>query len=134
MSQANVDKARASLEGWNRGDADAWLESAHPEVEWSSAVARQVEGPDHVYRGHAEMRRFWDEWHSVWDMTIEITGTRDVGDDVVLIGSTRIRGEASGVDLERPYAWVFEFDQGLVRKARAYFDPRDALEAVGLSE
>ena len=126
-----MNKARASLEGWNRGDADAWLEWAHPDVEWSSAVARQVEGPDHDYRGHAEMRRFWDEWHSVWDMTIEITDTRDAGDKVVLDPARRGSGGVERVDLERAYAWVFEFDGAYVRTARATFGPAGRARSRG---
>jgi hypothetical protein len=30
MSIENVDAVRRCLDGWNRGDVDAWLESAHP--------------------------------------------------------------------------------------------------------
>ena len=85
-------------------------------------------------RGTAEMRRFWDEWHAVWDMTIDITETRDLGDTVVALGRMRTRGEASGVNLESPVGYVFEFDGPLARRVRAYRDEAEALEAVGLSE
>jgi ketosteroid isomerase-like protein len=50
MSQKNVEVVRRAVDGWNRGDIDAWMESAHPDVEWSSAVARQVEGAQTVWR------------------------------------------------------------------------------------
>jgi hypothetical protein len=44
----------------------------------------------------------------------------------------RLEGDATvGMDLERPVASVFDFDGGLARKARAYLDPQEALEAVG---
>jgi ketosteroid isomerase-like protein len=134
MSQENVETVRRSLDGWNRGDVDAWLQSAHPEIEWFSEVARRMEGSETVYRGPAEMRRFWDEWHSIWALTIEVFEIRDLGETVVVLGRIRTRGEASGVDLEQPVAYVFEFDGGLARKIRAYLDPQQALEAVGLSE
>jgi ketosteroid isomerase-like protein len=122
------------LDGWNRGDVEAWLQSAHPEIEWSSEIVRRVEGFETVYRGPAEMRRYWDEWHSVWEVMIDVSEIRDLGDTVVAFASIRARGEASGIDLERPVAYVFEFDGGLARKVRAYLDPHQALEAVGLSE
>jgi ketosteroid isomerase-like protein len=98
MSLENVETVRRSLDGWNRGDVDAWLESAHPEIEWLSEVVRQLEGSERVYRGPAEMRQFWD-----------------------------------GINLERPVAYVFEFEAGLARRVRAYLDPQQALEAVGLA-
>jgi ketosteroid isomerase-like protein len=134
MSQENVETVRRSLDGWNRGDVEAWLQSAHPEIEWSSEIVRRVEGSETVYRGAAEMRRYWDEWHSVWEVMIDVFEIRDLGDTVVALASIRTRGEASGIGLERPVAYVFEFDGGLARKVRAYLDPHQALEAVGLSE
>jgi ketosteroid isomerase-like protein len=134
MSQANVDAVRRSLDGWNRGDVDAWLEAAHPEIEWSSEVLKRVEGAETVRRGPAELRRFWDEWHSVWNFTIDVSEIRDLGDSVVALARFRTRGKGSGIDLEGPVAYVFEFDGGLARKVRAYLDPSQALQAVGLSE
>jgi ketosteroid isomerase-like protein len=134
MSQENVEVVKAGFDAWNRGDVDAWLGSGHPEIEWSSEVARRLQGAETVYRGRQEMRRFWDEWHSVWNLTIEIAEYRDFGDTVVAIGQMRVHGRASEIDIEQPVAYVGEFEQGLVRKLRAYLDPTRALEAVGLSE
>jgi hypothetical protein len=51
---------------------------------------------------------------------------------VVALGHVRMRAEASGINLERPLAYVFEFEEGLARTARAYLDPQQALRAVGL--
>jgi ketosteroid isomerase-like protein len=132
MSQENVEKVRASLDAWNRGDVDAWLGPAHPEIEWVSQIVQSIEGSATVYRGHAEMRRFWDEWQTLWDVAIEVTETFDLGDTVLALANVRAHGEASGIDLERPIAYVFEFEDGLARRARAYFDQQEALSAVGL--
>ena len=132
MSQENVERVRRSVDGWNRGDLDAWLESAHPEIEWSSEVGRRIEGADTVYRGRAGMQRFWEEFHSIWELTIELSETRDLGETVVALGQIRARGVVSGIDLEQPIAYVFEFEGGLARKVRAYFNPQEALEAAGL--
>ena len=134
MSQENVDRAQRTFEAWNRGDVDALLELAHPEIEWSSAIARQLQGSETVYRGRLGLRQFWDEWHSVWDLVIEISEYRDLGDTVVALGRMRAHGKASAIDIEQPVAYVGQFEGGLVRKLRAYLDPAEALEAVGLSE
>jgi ketosteroid isomerase-like protein len=132
MSRENVDAARRSLDGWNRGDVDAWLEPAHPDIEFFSEIARRIEGAEAVFQGPAELRRFWDEWHSVWDLTIDVSEVRDLGNTVLVLGRIRTRGEASGIALEGPVAYVFEFDEGLARRVRAYLDPQQAIEAVGL--
>jgi ketosteroid isomerase-like protein len=134
MSQENVDAAQRTFEAWNRGDVDAWLESSHPDIEWFSAIAGQLEGAETVHRGHAQMRQFWDEWHSIWDLTIEISEFRDLGDTVVALGRMRAHGKASGIELDAPVAYVAEYEGGLARKVRAYLDTAQALEAVGLSE
>ena len=132
MSAENADAARRSFDGWNRGDVDAWLELAHPEVEFYSEVAARMEGAETVSRGLDELRRFWDDWHAVWNLKIEVAEARDLGDTVLILGRIRARGEGSGVDLEQPVAYVFEFEDGLARRVRAYLDPQQALEAVGL--
>jgi ketosteroid isomerase-like protein len=133
MSRENVEAVRANMDAWNRGDVDAWVQASHPDVEWSSQVARRLEGPETVYRGKAGLRRYWAEWHAVWDLTIEITELRDLGDTVLAIGRVRTHGEASGVDLDQEVAYVYEFEGGLARKIRSYFDLQEALAAVGLA-
>ncbi len=133
MSAENVDAVRRCLDGWNRGDVDAWLESAHPDVEFYSEIARRMQGAETVSRGVAELRRFWDDWHSVWNLKIEVAEIRDLGDNVVVLGRMQARGEASGVNLEQPVAYVYEFEGGLARRVRAYLDPQLALEAVAHS-
>ena len=132
MSQEYVDAVRRGLEGWNRGDFDACVEMAHPEIEWVSEVSRLVEGSGTVYRGVEGMRRYWDEWHSVWDVTIGVREIRDLGDIVLAFAQVQTRGGASGVDLERPVALLFEFEDGLARRVCSYLEPEKALEAVGL--
>jgi ketosteroid isomerase-like protein len=133
MSQYNVERVRRSLDGWNRGDLEAWLQPSHPEIEFYSEILKRVEGPETAVRGTAELRDFWMEWHSVWNLTIDVSDIRDLGETVVVLGRIRTRGKASGIDLAGPVAYVFEFEGGLARRVRAYLDQRRALEAVGLA-
>jgi ketosteroid isomerase-like protein len=130
VSQRNVDAVRACLDAWNRRDVDAWLKDAHADIEWVSAVTQSMEGTDRVYRGMGEMRGFWHEWHSVWDMAIHIEELRDLGDTVLAEGRLGVRGDASGIGLEQPIAYVFEFEDGLARRVHSYFDPQQAREAA----
>jgi ketosteroid isomerase-like protein len=134
MSQENVEIIKGMIDGWNRGDFDAWVGLSHPEVEWSSGIARQIEGGDAVYRGRDEVRQFWDEWHAIWDAEIDLTEARDLGETVLALAVIRTRGRSSGVENERSIGYVFEFQDGLVRRARSFLSGAEALEAVGLSE
>jgi ketosteroid isomerase-like protein len=133
VSQENVQLARRHIDAWNRGDLDAWVELFHPNCEYISELIGRMEGSDNVFRGREGVRRFWDEWHSVWDITVEVSEIRDLGDTVLTIGRNRARGSASGVNLDVPMAYVAEVEGGLTRRLRAYHDPVEALEAVGLS-
>jgi ketosteroid isomerase-like protein len=57
MSKENVDAVRQLIDGWNRGDVDAWLQPVHPDGEWSSAILRQVEGAEAAsYQGEPRCR------------------------------------------------------------------------------
>jgi ketosteroid isomerase-like protein len=134
MSQENVEIVQRLFEAWNRGDRGGWLARSHPEIEWSSAVLRQVEGRDAIARGRAEMEAFWDEWHALWNLTIEASEVRDLGDTVLVLAGMRTEGKASGAAVDRSIGYVFEFEDGLIRRANAYLSPAEALEAVGLRE
>jgi ketosteroid isomerase-like protein len=134
MANEHIEVVLRNLDAWHRGDLGAWLAVAHPEVAWYSEVARQVEGSEVVYRGHDGLRRYWDEWRAVWDVEVEVEETRDLGDKVLVLGRVRAQGEASGVGLEGPVAFLFEIQDGLIRTGRAYFDTDDAVRDAGRGE
>ena len=135
MSKKNVEIVEALIEGWNGGDVDRWLQFAHPDCEWSSGILRQVEGVEAAtVRGHQELRRFWEEWHRLWAVTIEPSEIRDLGETVLVLARMRARGNESGIDLDREIGYVIDFDDGLVRRSTAYLSAEAALAAVGAPE
>jgi ketosteroid isomerase-like protein len=108
---------------------------SHAEIELSSAIQRQVEGVGAIHRGKAGMVQFWNEWHTAWrDSKIEITETRDLGDTVLALFRFRAQGIVSGAPVDMAGGWLFQFEDGLIRRAWAYSTPEQALEAAGLSE
>jgi len=134
MSQENAEVVRAAFAAWNAGDREAWLALSHPDVEWSSAILRQVEGGDALHRGRAEVGEFWDDWHALWDLDIEVSELRDLGDTVLVLAQLRTRGKSSGAEVERFVGYTIGFEDGLIRRARAYASAEKALEAAGLRE
>jgi ketosteroid isomerase-like protein len=132
MSQEHVEAVRRSLDGWNADDFEACVAIAHPEIEWISEVSQRLSGRETVYRGIDEMRRYWDEWHEIWAVRIDVTEIFDLGDTVVALARTRAEGDASGAVLEQPMAYVYQFEDGMARRVRSYIDPDRALDAVGL--
>ena len=135
MSQENVEAFKRGLEGGNRGDVEALLEVLDPEVAWHSALHALLGGEATVFRGHDGVREMLrDLYEAFGEIHIEISEIRDLGDRLVAIGRTRTRGKASGAETETPIAFVTEFKNGKAISIRAYLDPKEALEAVGLSE
>ena len=91
-----VDEAviRHAFEAWNNGDFEGFLDTAHPDVEYTPGiVVGQAEGERVVYRGRDELRAFFDEWHSVWKTHLTLESIEPVGENVVLIlGRMRMTG------------------------------------------
>ncbi len=132
MSRENVDAALSSLEGWNRGDIEAWLGSPHPEIEFRTSGT--YPGVDPIYRGPAELRRFWTAFREPWEsLQIHIDHVRDLGDEVLVLGT--FEGHArEGMSVQREVAWIFRFADGLATRAHGYATWKEALEAAGLQE
>ena len=134
MSQENVEAVRRSLAAWDRGDFDGFVQDWHPESEFFSAFMVRGEGDVRAFRGLQGMRQYWDEWHSLWDLRVEVSEARDLGDIVLVVAGMTVRGKGSGVKIESPLAYVIEFDNGLLRKVHTYLSVTEALKAVGLEE
>ena len=135
MSQENVEAFKRGLEAGNRGDVETLLEELDPEVEWHSALHALLGGEQTVFRGHDGVREMLRDLNEAFgEVHIEISEIRDLGDRLVAIGRNRARGKASGVETDTPFALVTEIRNGKTILLRGYLDPKQALEAVGLSE
>jgi ketosteroid isomerase-like protein len=60
MSQQHVDVVRKAVDALNRQDADAFVASAHPDVEWEATDDR-FPGFRALYRGRTGVRRWFEE-------------------------------------------------------------------------
>jgi ketosteroid isomerase-like protein len=130
----DVEVIREAFQRWNSGDIDYWIEHADPEVEvWSKyAALDQGGGP---YRGHAGMR----EWRAEIDRNFAFhkvlaDDVRSVGDKVLVLGSVRFRGKASGSEMQYPFGWVCEMRDGSLLRMFFYSSHREALDAVGIEQ
>ena len=138
MSQENANAMRHAIEVWNRGDLDAYLELVenlvHPDLEWYPVIAQLVEGQETVYRGISGMRRFWEDWHEIFDFRFDETEIRDLGEKIVVLSHASVTGRGSGVDLDTPLAMVCAFEGDRMIRSDSYLDHAEALEAAGLRE
>ncbi len=135
MSQENVEAFKRATEAVNRGDVEALLADLDPNVEWRPAMQALVGGGAPVYRGHAGVREMFRDFYDAFaELHAEFQEIRDLGDQLVAIGSLRTRGKESGAQTESPWGAVAEYKNGKVIRLRTYLDRKEALEAAGLRE
>jgi ketosteroid isomerase-like protein len=132
MSQENVEIIRMTVEAADRGDAEAIAAICDDDIEFSSAVLGGVE--EGTFRGKgawetyfSRMRETWEEWRFEDAEVFE-------ADDEQVVAVMRLVGvgRGSGARVEHPLGIAYKFRDGKLWRMRAYLDPREALEAVGL--
>src|SRR3954453_12861256 len=135
MSQDNVDSFKRAVIAYEGRDLEAMMEECDPEIEWHSAATTALGGVARVYRGRAGMRDlFRDHDEAFTEIHVEHSEIRDLGDRVLGIGRFRIRGTASGAEIESPVSTLTEFKNGKAIRVRTFLDTTAALEAAGLPE
>ena len=136
MSQENVETCWRSVDLFNRRDVEAWLEYLDPEVELHWTLFAMLGGGATVFRGHEGVREYLRDLDKAFAefQIAEISEIRDLGERVLAVGQLRMRGTGSGAEVESPIAYVVEVKSGKATRIDDFFDPKDALEAAGLSE
>ena len=119
---------------YNRREFEALLPLYHRDVEVRSPKEWVRLGDfDSVYHGHEGLLRFYRQWADAWaDNWAEPQELIDLGDRLVLLGEIGTRGEASGIEVGRRYAMLWQLRGGKVVGEQVFTDPAEALEAVGL--
>ena len=103
-----------------------------PDVEIWSKYASLDEGGG-PYRGHAGMRESRAEIDRNFELHEVFTDdVRDLGGKVLVLGGVHFRGEASGLDMRHPFAWVCEMRDGALARMFFYSSHAEVLEAAGV--
>jgi ketosteroid isomerase-like protein len=133
MSLDNVEVIRRGFDALNRGDAEAIAALSADDFELISVLSAVEE---RTYRGKDAwgtylrlMSDTWSEWR------FEQVEIFDVDDETAAAVYRVVgRGKRSGARVEHPIGATFRLRNGKLLRIRSYLDPREALEAVGLSE
>jgi ketosteroid isomerase-like protein len=135
MSEENVEVALQQVEAVNRQDADAFVATVSPDVEWEDAVFWSE--VSRTYRGRAEVREWLNQvilepWESLHCGVEEIT---EASDGLIFFGGLlTARGKGSGVDTELHFWTVNWIADGKVTRRKVFLQRDEALEAAGLPE
>ena len=125
---ANVEYVRGWIEAWNRGEVEALIEDARPDIEW--VVAR--EHPDSAtHRGRQEVADYLRDWLSMMpDLRIEIEDLEELGDRVLLVMRMTGTGAGSGAVTEVRIAVMTTFRDGKPVRNEEFLDPEEARRAL----
>ena len=127
MSQENVEIVRRSFDAYRRGDLEAALSHAHPEIVWSPAEEAPM-------RGLEALKAYLPRWEQDWE-ELETTPKEflDAGDKVVATVHFRGRGRGSGVVVDATTYAVYTLRDGSMIGMEEFTERAEALEAAGLS-
>jgi ketosteroid isomerase-like protein len=124
----NVELMRELFERWNAGDRSALEGVLDPEVEINT-IRSELEG--RPYRGVEGYRKALADYDRDWDeVRFTVHEIRGAGDLVASSVNIRSRGKASGVEVDVPLGFLWEFRDGLVMRMRSYSDPAEALAGL----
>ena len=133
MSQENVEVVRQLVQAFNRRDLPAMTEWFDAEIEWMPGGPAAVER--RVYRGLDEVSGGFATTWETWDVfRLEEHEVRDLGDSVLWLGRSYLRGGASHVDLDQEFGVHMLMDRGKIVRMHGFTAWQDALQAAGLSE
>jgi len=127
VSEQNVDLVRRFLDAAARGDWPAVLGCFDPDVEFIPLRAA-TEG---VFHGHAGIERFIADNQASFDLFEPDHELRDAGDRVLALGTVRLRGRGSGVEMNVPSAGVVDIRDGLITRWQDFGSVPKALEFAG---
>jgi uncharacterized protein len=132
MSQENIEVVKAAFEAYNRGDLDAWLADADPDIEWHVLPEATDPGPHRGRQVVLERAKLWRR--TLEGLRADVLEYIDAGEYV--IAPVRMRGQAPGSDAEvvLDEVYVSRLRNGKVVELREYRSKAEAFEAVGLSE
>lgn len=135
MSEENANLVRKAFEAAGTSGLRETAESYwHPDVEyvedprWPGAAT--YKGRDAVLQC---FENYMDALFAEDDMVITVERVFDAGDRQVPFVRVRSSGSASGVPHEHLWGYVVEVREGWLVYFRAYYEPEEALEAVGLA-
>ncbi len=131
MSQENVTIAKNAVAAFNRRDVASLVEMTTDDFEWVTWTGT-VELS--VYHGAEGLARYFRD-SDVWELlNLEIREFRDLGDEVLVVGTFHARGGGSGVEIHAPYYSAFFMTGRKLARVLSYQTEDEALESVGLRE
>jgi ketosteroid isomerase-like protein len=125
---ARRELVRRTLERFSAGDRDVRPEEVDPQCEIRSAMVGSIyRGYDGVRSWMREIDEQFDSWHLRLDQFAQATEDR-----LLILGSIHFRGRGSGIELQVPGAWLFEFREGRILRMTTFATHDQARREAGV--
>lgn len=134
LSQGSEELIHQVVDATNRNDADAFVATLSPDVEWEDSLF-WTEGR-RTYRGRAEVREWLGRVQEPWDeLQMHVEEITDASDGRLFLGlGLTARGKESGAETQLRFWTVSWIVDGKIARRRSFRERADALKAAGLSE
>lgn len=105
------DLIQRSYWAFNSRDLDAALSATHPEVDWPNALNGGR------LRGHAGIRRYWEQQFEVMDPRVEPRGMRDEADGRVVVDVRQVVRDLHGTLIaDQRVEHIYALRDGLIAR------------------
>jgi ketosteroid isomerase-like protein len=128
MSQENLAIVLAAFDAWQRGDQEAMLAAASPDIVVTQftdqADVHDFHGPEGLLAMMADWLGTWDDW------TIEVNSFSAEGEHVFFNALQRGRGKSSGVPIESDVTFLFTLRDGAIVRWQIFRSEQEARDAA----
>ncbi|HKH23055.1 MAG TPA: nuclear transport factor 2 family protein [Solirubrobacterales bacterium] len=127
--KSSAELVAETLIAYQSGDQDTLRRLMHPEGEIYGVPGLINAG---TYRGYEGFRKWITQWEEAWDeITYELGDFVEI-DESVIVAPVHIvgRGATSGVEIDSTFGWVYQWEDGLLRRYQVYTNVEDALDAA----
>ena len=130
VSGENLQVVGDAYEAYAGGDPETSLSYFAPGVEFSQPADEPGGGTYHGIEGVVEA---FANWVAPWDdYRVELEGLTDHGEHVLARTRHRMRGKASGVQVEKVIFQLWTLQNGKIIRVKMYYDESEALAAGGI--
>ena len=132
MSQENVEIVQRVYAAMSRGDLDAALKAAEPDIEFVPPDQSPTSAP---VTGIADVKTWiTDQQDTVGDLSIEVDELIDAEPLVAALIRLRIRPRGADADFELRIAHLWTLRDGKLIRCEVFPERGKALQAAGLQE
>jgi ketosteroid isomerase-like protein len=129
MTNPNLQRSYQMLAAYQQGDEAGIRQLIRPDGEIYGAPGIVNSG---TYYGFDGFRKWVSQWEEAWDEISYDLGEIVEINESVLVAPVHIvgRGAGSGVEIDRTFGWLYQWEDGLLIRFQVHASPEEAVTAA----